>query len=331
MNTDNYISIQKDCYTKSLANKEFKIHAICAVKDEVDIISKTLLSALEWCDYLYIYENGSNDGTAEIIVDLTKKYNNIFIFRQDSLPFITSIRPEIYHYYMKNYRAGDWICLLDADEIYIDNPKKFLDRVPSPYKVVKSASFQYYFTFKDAEAYNNNPSLYANDVPIELRCRYYLNNWSEYRFFKYEKGLKWKLDASWPTSRRRPVYPIRIRLKHYQYRSPQQINQRLENRLKLKSFAHEKQVNWRQTVLVPTKLNFSVSVTNTSIVRANDQWKSRLVDESLLYFDACDGTYVLREDLMPPLEDPVESLNLTKRGLNKISRFIEKLIAFIKL
>lgn len=285
----------------------FKIHAGCMVKDEVDVIVQTLQSALEWCDFIYIYENGSTDGTAEKVLDLSEKYPNIVIYRQDSLPYSEGLRAEMYHHYKENYRDGDWICKLDADEIYIDNPRQFLAQVPPEYLVVKSASFQYYITDKDAELYYQNPSLYDDDVPVEQKCRYYINNWSEYRFFKYNNKLAWSPSEPWPSRRRKNIYPIRIKLKHYQYRSPQQITKRLENRLKLATFLHEKQVNWKQTVLGSSQLDTKnlISFSNNLNIfknNTNKPWESRIIEASQLYYDNHDGEYVLREDLMPPLE-----------------------------
>ena len=52
----------------------FKIHAICLVKDEDDIIAYTLEKALVWADYIYVYDNGSTDRTWEIVQNLSKKH-----------------------------------------------------------------------------------------------------------------------------------------------------------------------------------------------------------------------------------------------------------------
>ena len=49
---------------------------------------------------------------------------------------------------------GDWWCVLDADEIYIDNPKKFLGSVPEKYDFIYAAIYHYYITDADVEAYN---------------------------------------------------------------------------------------------------------------------------------------------------------------------------------
>ena len=44
---------------------DFKIHAICVVKNEVDIIEACLRSAEQWADRIIVYDNKSDDGTWE--------------------------------------------------------------------------------------------------------------------------------------------------------------------------------------------------------------------------------------------------------------------------
>ena len=46
-------------------SSDFKIHAICVVKNEVDIIEACLRSAEQWADRIIVYDNKSDDGTWE--------------------------------------------------------------------------------------------------------------------------------------------------------------------------------------------------------------------------------------------------------------------------
>jgi glycosyltransferase involved in cell wall biosynthesis len=45
-----------------------KIRSICLVKDEADIVKDVITDARQWSDYNYIYDNGSTDGTTEILI-----------------------------------------------------------------------------------------------------------------------------------------------------------------------------------------------------------------------------------------------------------------------
>jgi hypothetical protein len=42
------------------------------IKNEVDILRYTLISAVPWCDHIYVLDNGSNDGICEMVKELAK-------------------------------------------------------------------------------------------------------------------------------------------------------------------------------------------------------------------------------------------------------------------
>ena len=51
-----------------------KLNAICIIKNEADIILETLNNALRFCDTIYVFDNGSTDGSWELICE--KALNN---------------------------------------------------------------------------------------------------------------------------------------------------------------------------------------------------------------------------------------------------------------
>ncbi|WP_072013840.1 glycosyltransferase family 2 protein [Myxosarcina sp. GI1] len=272
-----------------------KIHSICIAKNEADIIAQTLNKAIKWCDYIYVVDNGSSDDTWKKILNLSQKYKQIIPYKQDDRTFYDGMRSEVFYNFRSNSQNGDWWCRLDADEFYIDDPRTFLSEIPNQYQAVWAASFQYYFTDKDLECYERSPSSFSNSVPVEQKCRYYLNNWSENRFFKYDLKLVWDKDRGWPYFG--AIYPKRIRLKHYQYRSPQQIQQRSLIRLQA-GFVHEAQI-----LSTCKKSPNSLSPFATKLLPSyiKDIWKKRIVKASELNFDYHNDVYLMREDLMPPL------------------------------
>lgn len=272
----------------------FKIHAICLVKDEADIIAQTLESALEWCNYIYVLDNGSTDGTWEKVIHLSTKFPSIIPYKQDFGPYRETLRGTAFYTYKSNASENDWWCYLDADEIYIDNPRMFLANVSKDYQVIYGAHFTYYFTEKDLERYNQDSTFYADDAPIDQKCRWYLNDWSEPRFFRAEKYLTWTYEK--PNCG--AAYPLRIRIKHFRYRSPQQIQKRLNIRLQCdpKHFLHE---------------------------RGFQSWQDKIVDSSQLYFDAHDGRYVLREDMMPSFNS--NKFTLTERMIRFCRMYLKSM------
>jgi glycosyltransferase involved in cell wall biosynthesis len=278
-----------------------RIHSICLVKDESDIIEQTLRAAVEWSDFIYVFDNGSTDGTWEKVLNLSRGLTQVIAYKQEDCVFHDSLRAQVFHHYRSNSQPGDWWCRLDADEIYIDHPRLFLADVPSAYQAVWSASFQYYLTHKDVEIYQHSPESYADEVPIEQKCRYYLNDWSEARFFRDDARLVWDLDEGW--SYFGAIYPVRIRLKHYQYRSPPQMQKRLENRLKTETFIHE---------------------ANRMLESAD--WSKRIRIETQLDYDAHDQQYMLREHLMPKIPSSPPFIVNRLRYFKKYVRLLRRLL-----
>ncbi|MEO7328407.1 MAG: glycosyltransferase family 2 protein [Minicystis sp.] len=277
-----------------------KIHGMCLVRDEADIIAHTLRAASAFCEAIHVYDNGSQDGTWEIVQALAREDRRIRPFRRDTRPFDNAMRGEIWRQEKATSAEGDWWCILDADEIYIDDPRAFLAAVPRHQGRVWSASFQYYFTDVDLAAYEDDPCRYADPVPIEQRYRHYLNNWSELRFFRQERELSWVEGARypWPLG---PPCPRRIRLKHFQFRSPPQMQRRLDLRSSSEAFAHEQRADWSARVFARKR---DAHPAPPARRKESSSWQERIVPAARLVHDPGDGAYPVTEELMPALPLP---------------------------
>ncbi|MEZ4502005.1 MAG: glycosyltransferase family 2 protein [Dehalococcoidia bacterium] len=221
------------------------------VKDEADVVGEVLRANAEWCDRIYVIDNGSSDGSWEIVQDLASSIPAVVPFARDLRPFSDGLRGTAFEAHRREASPGDWWCKMDADEIYIDDPRTFLEAVPWRYRRVWNSSYQYFFTDRDLERYEADPVGFLA-TPVEQRIRYYLNSWSEPRFFRHTRGIVWPRTRDGRFIGGSAVgvfgnYPRRIRLKHYQFRSPEQIQHRLEARLQAPDgeFVHEKLQSWR--------------------------------------------------------------------------------------
>lgn len=233
-----------------------KIFGNCLVKNEADMIEETLRHAVRWCDRIFVFDNGSTDGTWKKVLTLAETEPRIVPFQSTATPFRNTLRMETFNRYRNEGAPGDWWCILDADEIYVDNPREFLSAVPRRHHAVWGVYFQHYFTDLDVLRHARNPQAYPPHTSAEQALRYYRCNWSELRFFRHRSGLVW--DCGSAPRHLGVVHPRRIRFKHYQYRSPDQIQLRLRTRQEaiakgcdtLRTYRGV--TDWRQTVVPAT-------------------------------------------------------------------------------
>jgi hypothetical protein len=281
-----------------------KIHALCIVKNEADVLQEALISALHWCDHIYVFDNGSDDGTWEIVKALAQQHLQIVPYKQDDVLFSSALRADIFNAFRVNAGPQDWWCRLDADEFYIDDPRIFLAKLPDRFQTVWSASLNYYFTDRDVTLYRKDPVKFLA-TPVQERLRYYLNNWGELRFFRHTDAIIWTRTedtGGFPgVMFTAPACPVRIWLKHYQYRSPEQIARRLRTRRPAMEaatgFLHEVTPNWRAAVA--TKRDAPLAFENARPEFAEACWEERVVSADSLDYDAFDRRYVINENLMP--------------------------------
>jgi len=268
-----------------------KIHALCLVKNERDIIAQTLRSASAWCDYIYVLDNGSEDGTWELVQALSRELKAVRPFKRDPKPFFDNIRDEILLAHLSLASPDDWWCILDADEFYIDDPRQFLAAVPRTDRAVWPVVYNYLFTEKDYEGFRNSPESYADDTPVEQRLRYYMvTDYAELRFFRHSPQLK-----GVPVGGYYPVHHRRIRFKQYSYRSPQQISLRLETRrepMLRGDFIHEKRSNW--------VAGGTAEPGPAAEADLPASWQERIASAQECEFDALDGVYAEPPPWKPP-------------------------------
>ena len=262
-----------------------KIFGNCLVKNEADMIVETLVHAARWCDRIFVFDNGSTDGTWEKVLDLARLEPRVVPFRQAAVPFRNSLRREVFTAFRAEAQPGDWWCVLDADELYIDDPRAFLAAVPRGHHVVWGAYFQHYFTDEDERRQTANPLAYPPHTPAEQALRYFRCDYSEVRFYRHRPGLVWQ-DGSAPRHLG-VVHLRRIRFKHYQYRSPAQIHLRLATR----------------------QLAMQQGCENFADYSSESDWRQKIVPAASCRRATTDDDYVITEDAIPRhLEPPMQRL-----------------------
>lgn len=204
-----------------------KIFGIMLVKNEVDIVGYVLKKAEVWCDKIFILDNGSTDGTWELIQSM--KNDVITPWKQYFGDYHNGLRADVYNEFKHLSEPGDWWCYkLDADEEYAEDPRDFLAKIPKKYQWVFKQSLDFVFTKEDFDI-NKFTGNFEEDK--NLLQYFKVPCWSEGRFFRYRKGLIWenKWNSHYPPHVG-VMAPEKILVKHYLYRNPKQIQNRIDLR-----------------------------------------------------------------------------------------------------
>lgn len=225
------------------------LHAICFVKNEDDIIAESLTFASRHCERVFVVDNNSTDGTWAIVNNLARTNGRIVPCGQTGEPWQDGLRSVVYNEFHGQLNDDDWWLILDADEFLAEDPRPLMQAaLAGGYDIVRSWQIQFYYTDLDEE----HRLLGRDDPrrPVFERRRYYEINWQEPRLFRNRR------DGVWDTSRNSTVpqhlsriFPRRILNRHYQYRSPEQIDKRLQLRFGHPSFQrHVRSADWHSFI-----------------------------------------------------------------------------------
>lgn len=176
-----------------------KIYSLLLCKNEADIIASVLKDACRWSDKIIVFDNGSNDGTWEIVCDMANQHPDIIIpYAHDGRAFRIGLRALSFDAFKQEMTPDDWWCIrMDADEFYVDNPKDFLAKVPKRYQQVSKTSFDYVLCHEDLQEHNFSGHFEEDKDKI----RYYKpTNWAETRFVRHSPRLHWEIDQKKTTT-----------------------------------------------------------------------------------------------------------------------------------
>ena len=100
-----------------------RIHAICLVKNEGDVIAQILQFASRFCHKIYVFFTCSTDNSWE---EVQRVASDVIIpFRHENVPkFDFGLRGQVFNAVRNTFEIGDWPFVLDADDILAEAPHK---------------------------------------------------------------------------------------------------------------------------------------------------------------------------------------------------------------
>lgn len=248
-----------------------RIHAICLVKNEGDVIAQTLRYASNFCSQIYVFDTGSTDDSWQQVEQSASEV--IVPFRHENVPFFDGLRAQIFNAVRDRLEVGDWIYILDADEFLAEDPRQAI-RIAEQEGAQQIDTYQYNFHFTDADWQQHQRGLDSRERPITQRRRYYRFTNIEQRLFRIAADTVWHehTDADNPHGFMRPQgakklkkCSYRLPNCHYQYRDPEQIQLRMQTRRAARetnphNFIHYQaldfDMNWQQYIIPSQQLNY---------------------------------------------------------------------------
>lgn len=227
-----------------------RVFGLTLVKNEADILPQMLANASRFCHRIYVFDLGSTDNSFEI-AKAHEKNGIVVAWKKEMVAYHNGRRARIFNVFKGEAWPGDWWLRLDADEFYDEDPRPLLAASAKRHEyVVCSKHVQFYYTDKDYGAWlAGRESLADRTRPIGERRRYYRVNSTEPRFFMHRDSLEWDERFPWP--HRLGLYAKeRVFVRHYQFRDPVQMEQRIQDRLAAKrdgcgSFSHVQNADWK--------------------------------------------------------------------------------------
>lgn len=223
-----------------------RLFGLGIVKNEVDVIEQSARHALRFCDRVLYLDNGSDDGTWEVLCELQAETGGrIQAVDRHLGPFHDGLRGLLYDDVRGTLGPDDWWLQADADEFLEADPRPAIRRAAALGRNrIRTWQVQFAFTDRDLEAWEAGRE--DTSLPIQERRRWYRADWMESRLWRNDPNRPWgDGTGTHPGWADRPA-PFALVNRHYQHRDPDQMQRRIEARRGV--FPHVTADSWRQAV-----------------------------------------------------------------------------------
>ena len=201
---------------------------LTTVRNEGDIVAQALDYAAERVHLLLIVDCGSDDDSVERIQEVCARHSNAVFLGAIGPHHSRQVKRHIW-YLMRPYLGPrDWWMFADADEFVADDVHDVIAASEREWADhILSLHVNFYYTQREADDWEaGRESLADRARPIEERRRFYRLHTSQIRLFRHLPWLRWNSDSPYPTQLAK-VSSRRLEFRHFQYRDPVQIKNRI--------------------------------------------------------------------------------------------------------
>jgi hypothetical protein len=227
------------------------IYGFMIVKDEADILAQTIRSLLKFGDFkkIFIFDNLSSDDTLKVAEQFKSEH---LIVEKLNRPYSDDLKYDMVYSMSNLFKEDDWFSILDGDELFTESQSNVVEFAKQQgYNCIEHNTIQFYFTDldKDFEFDCTKPAI--------LQRPYYLLNYGEPRDFRFERNTRLTASLVKERSPILKICPKKLPVYHFQYRSAQQVERRIRNRVEnnktSNNWGHVKSTQLRDYI-VPARL-----------------------------------------------------------------------------
>jgi hypothetical protein len=304
-----------------------KLYGIWVAQDEGDIIRATLEfhRKARAFEKIFFYDLGSTDDTLAIATE----FGDIAVVEQRRVPYSGDLRLALIEENARYYAPGDWVAIIDSDEIYGEDPRAVIRAAEAEGATrVETWQAQFYFSDADLRHWDRGDAAFRSQTAYD-RMRHYVINWSEMRFYKC---LTWSADRRASIDLDGKLATRRLLNRHYPYRSPDQIRRKVElrtqnRRLRMNTQYQIFSQDWRRYVVDhrllhlqgdrrdPWKFGAPVGVDWKRFYNfwANDaaSWKSPAYNNTYIY-------WMMQHGFLPPWSSRERALKMVGKAVQRV-------------
>ena len=201
---------------------------LTTVRNEGDIVAQALDYAAERVNLLLIVDCGSDDDSVERIQEVCARHSNAVFLGAIGPHHSRQVKRHIWHLMRPVLGPRDWWMFADADEFVADDVHELIRASEREWADhILSLHVNFYYTQREFDNWEAGRETLADRArPIEERRRFYRLHTSQIRLFRHLPWLRWNADTPYPTQLAK-ASSQRVEFRHFQYRDPVQIKNRI--------------------------------------------------------------------------------------------------------